>query len=114
MKINKSVQHSKMLLSIFSVSNAFQNFDVHFWTILKTEKVRTRSSFWQEIFSSKLYFYYLFEKNKLLFHWISEKNCHCYTSLVSAHPWHDPAARTSSAVFTADGVTKIKASADRS
>ena len=33
-------------------------------------------------------------------------------SFVCAHPWRDP-RRASSAIFTAYGVTKIKASADR-
>ena len=30
------------------VSDVFQNFDVHFWTLLKAEKVRSWSSFWRK------------------------------------------------------------------
>ena len=39
LKNNKSLEHLNVLLRIFFVSNVFQNFNVDFWPLLKTEKV---------------------------------------------------------------------------
>ena len=66
-----------VLLRIFFVSGVFENFDVHFWTLLKAKKARSWSSFWQEF--KRFHFISLIWIDKLLLCWINQNTSHCYT-----------------------------------
>ena len=48
-------KHLNLLRRIFFTSGGFQNFEVDFWPLLKTEKVLPPSRFWLENFISYPY-----------------------------------------------------------
>ena len=80
LKNNKSLEHLNVLLRIFFASGVFQNFDVHFWPLLKAEKVLAPKQFWREnFFSSKFYFLSSIWIYKLSASRITENSSHCYT-----------------------------------
>ena len=75
-KNNKGLKHLTILLRIFFVLGVFKNLDVHFFTLLKAEKVRSSSS---SFFSSNFFFISLIWIYKLLLSWINQNTSHCYT-----------------------------------
>ena len=76
-KSNKILEY----LNIISYHMFWKKFYVHFWTLLKPEKVRSRSSFWWKlkiVFIQNFIFYHSFKIiNSCLIGLV--KNSHCYT-----------------------------------
>ena len=46
----KSLVHLNVLFLIFFVTGVYKNIYVHYWTLLKAEKVRSWNSFWRDFF----------------------------------------------------------------